>query len=41
MKKKIMGALENFSKAMQQPLMYLSVRGLTLSICALLTTSAS
>ena len=28
MKKKIMGALENFSKAMLQPLMYLSVGGL-------------
>ena len=40
MKKKIMGALENFSKAMLQPLMYLSVGGLILAIGALLTNSA-
>ena len=40
MKKKVMNALENFSKAMLQPLMYLSVGGLILAIGALLTNSA-
>lgn len=39
MKKKIMNALENFSKAMLQPLMYLSVGGLILAIGALITNS--
>ena len=40
MKKRIMNALENFSKAMLQPLMYLSVGGLILAIGALITNSA-
>lgn len=39
MKQKVMNALENFSKAMVQPLMYLSVGGLILAIGALLTNS--
>ena len=38
MKKKIMGALENFSKAMLQPLMYLSVGGLILAPLAAMLT---
>ena len=36
MKKKIMGALENFSKAMLQPLMYLYVGGLIMAIGAMI-----
>lgn len=39
MKKKFMNAMESFSKAMVQPLMYLSVGGLVLAIGALLTNS--
>ena len=40
MKKKVMNALENFSKAMLQPLMFLSVGGLILAIGALITNPA-
>lgn len=39
MKKKIMNSMEAFSKAMVQPLMYLSVGGLVLAIGALLTNN--
>ena len=39
MKKKIMGALETFSKAMVQPLMYLSAAGILIVVGVLLTNS--
>lgn len=39
MKKKVMNVMEAFSKAMVQPLMYLSVGGLILAIGALLTNN--
>lgn len=39
MKQKIMGAMENFSKAMVQPLMYLSAAGILIVIGVLLTNS--
>lgn len=39
MKQKVMNVLESFSKAMVQPLMYLSVGGLILAIGALLTNT--
>ena len=39
MKEKIMKSLEKFSKAMIQPLMYLSVAGIVLAVGALLTNS--
>ena len=41
MKKKVMNVMEAFSKAMVQPLMYLSVGGLILAIGALLTNNWS
>ncbi|MDD7280704.1 MAG: PTS transporter subunit EIIC [Erysipelotrichaceae bacterium] len=39
MKQKIMGALEKFSKAMVQPLMYVSVAGMIMVVGVLLTNS--
>ena len=39
MKKKIMGAMESFAKAMVQPLMYLSAAGILIVIGVLLTNS--
>ena len=39
MKQKIMGAMENFSKAMVQPLMYLSAAGILIVIGVLLIVS--
>ena len=39
MKQKIMGAMENFSKAMVQPLMYLSAAGILIVVGVLLTNS--
>ena len=39
MKQKIMGAMENFSKAMVQPLMFLSAAGILIVIGVLLTNS--
>ena len=39
MKQKITGALETFSKAMVQPLMYLSAAGILIVVGVLLTNS--
>ena len=39
MKKKIMGAMESFAKAMVQPLMFLSAAGILIVVGVLLTNS--